>query len=174
MCRALRAQLVEETEHFRPVKPEAEGVKKQVYTGPNIEEATFVHYEHNPEVRRSLHIPHLDHGRETPLHTLTPSCMLCCIFPSWWITGRVGAEPEQSRSSRLRHRQQQVISPPARMRRWAGEPSTFFLQQFKDADRVYLPVYWVGLVRDGPDGWRAALQKFIRTLDTRCGGLPAV
>lgn len=56
LSRALRAQLVEETEHFRPVKPEAEGVKKQVYTGPNIEEATFVHYEHNPEVRRSL--PH--------------------------------------------------------------------------------------------------------------------
>lgn len=37
---------------------------------------------------------------------------------------------------------------------------------------MYLPVYWVGLVRDGPDGWRAALQKFIRALDTRCGGQP--
>lgn len=53
-----------------------------------------------------------------------------------------------------------------------GKPSAFILQQFKDAHRVYLPVYWVGLVKDGPDGWRAALQKFIRALDTRCGGLP--
>lgn len=42
------------------------------------------------------------------------------------------------------------------------------LQQFKDADRIYLPIFWVGLVKDGPDGWRAALQKLIAKLDTRC------
>lgn len=43
------------------------------------------------------------------------------------------------------------------------------VQVLKGAQRVYLPIFWVGLLKVNAPGWRARLQKFISSLDKRCG-----
>ena len=45
------------------------------------------------------------------------------------------------------------------------------VQELKGAQRVYLPIFWVGLLKVNAPGWRARLQKFISGLDKRCDRL---